>query len=73
MGEKRLKWANVPSGHHNPLSYAVSARDQSVVQMVEDAVRHGHVMLAYQAVVPAGLKVPAQEELSPNGTCSVPQ
>lgn len=25
------------------------------------------------AVVPAGLKVPAQEELSPNGTCSVPQ
>ena len=56
MGEKRLKWANIPSGHHNPLSYAVSARDQSVVQMVEDAVRHGHVMLAYQAVVPAGLQ-----------------
>lgn len=54
MGEKRLKWATVPTGHHNPLSYAMSARDQSVIQMVEEAVRHGQMMLAYQAVVPSG-------------------
>ncbi len=54
MGEKILKWANVPSGHQSPLAYAVSSRDQSVIQMVDEAVRHNNVLLAYQAVVPAG-------------------
>ncbi|MFN3209974.1 MAG: EAL domain-containing protein [Roseovarius sp.] len=54
MGDNILKWANIPSEHRNPLSYAVSTRDQSVIRMVEEAVRHKHVMLAYQAVVPAG-------------------
>lgn len=54
MGRKGMKWANVPAGQHNPLAYAVTARDQSVLQMVDDAVRHKNVMLAYQAVVPSG-------------------
>ncbi|SLN22098.1 hypothetical protein PEL8287_00957 [Roseovarius litorisediminis] len=55
MGRLRKgKWADVPAGHDNPLSYAAVSRDRSVIQMVEDAVRHKQVMLAYQAVVPAG-------------------
>lgn len=54
MGKKIVTWANIPSGHDNPLAYAVSARDHSVIRMVEEAVRHKQVMLAYQAVVPAG-------------------
>ncbi|QIE46879.1 EAL domain-containing protein [Pseudohalocynthiibacter aestuariivivens] len=47
-------WADVPVGHHDPLSYAVTKRDQSVISMVQQAVRHKQVMLAYQPVVPAG-------------------
>lgn len=54
MTRKRAKWANIPSGHYDPLSYAVTARDQSVLSMVEDAVRHKHVTLAFQSIVPSG-------------------
>ncbi len=46
-------WANIQAGYDNPLSYAVTARDRSVVDMVKQAVKHKQVMLAYQAVVPA--------------------
>ena len=46
-------WADIPAGHDNPLSYAVTARDRSIVEMVNQAVKHKQVMLAYQAVVPA--------------------
>lgn len=52
--DSRLIKADIPAGHHDPLSYAVTSRDESVVQMVQQAVRHNQVMLAYQAVVPAG-------------------
>ncbi len=52
MGQKH-KWADIPAGFDTPLSYAVSARDRSVVDMVNQAVRHKQVLLAYQAVVPA--------------------
>lgn len=52
--DRRRKWADVPQGHQDPLSYAVSARDKSIISMVEDAVRHKQVLLAYQPVVPAG-------------------
>ncbi|WP_113912491.1 EAL domain-containing protein [Roseovarius dicentrarchi] len=51
---RKAKWADVPAGHQDPLSFAISARDQSTIAMVEDAVRHKQVMLAYQPVVPAG-------------------
>ena len=46
-------WADIPAGHDNPLAYAVSARDRSVIDMVNQAVKHKQVMLAYQAVVPS--------------------
>lgn len=45
--------ADIPPGHEDPLSYAVNARDRSVMQMVEEAVRRKRVMLAYQPVVQA--------------------
>jgi EAL domain-containing protein (putative c-di-GMP-specific phosphodiesterase class I) len=54
MGQKQKKWADVEAGQHNPLAYAVTARDRSVIEMVDHAVRHKEVLLAYQAVVPAG-------------------
>ncbi len=54
MGVKaRAKWGDVPPGQQDPLSYAVSARDRSVIEMVDAAVRHKQVMLAFQPVVPA--------------------
>lgn len=43
--------ADIPAGHHDPLSYAVSTRDQAVLKVVERAIRHKEVMLAYQSVV----------------------
>ncbi|MEL6412093.1 MAG: EAL domain-containing protein [Pseudomonadota bacterium] len=54
MGKERFNWADVPAGHHNPLAYAVTARDQAIVDMVVSAVRDKQVMLAYQAIVPVG-------------------
>lgn len=53
MGQKR-KWADIPAGHDNPIAYAVSSRDRTVLDMVRQAVLHKQVLLAYQAVVPAG-------------------
>ena len=50
----KRKWADVPADHINPLSYAVSARDRSVISMVDQAVRHKQVVLAFQPVVAAG-------------------
>ena len=49
---KRIK-ADIPAGHQDPLSYAVTSRDRSTLDMVNQAVRHKQVMLAYQAVVPS--------------------
>ncbi|MDF1668505.1 MAG: EAL domain-containing protein [Roseovarius sp.] len=54
MRKSKLIKADIPAGQQDPLSYAVSARDRSTIQMVEQAVRHKQVLLAYQAVVPAG-------------------
>ena len=52
--DSRLIKADIPADHHDPLSYAISARDKSTIEMVNAAVKHKQVMLAYQAVVPAG-------------------
>lgn len=41
------------AGHQDPLSYAITSRDKSTLQMVEAALRHKQVMLAFQPVVPA--------------------
>jgi EAL domain-containing protein (putative c-di-GMP-specific phosphodiesterase class I) len=54
MGRKIRKWADVPAGQENPLAHALASRDKSIVSMVDEAVRHNQVMLAYQAIVPAG-------------------
>jgi len=54
MGRDLGKWADIPAGHDNPLNFAISSRDRSVVQMVDEAVRDNRAMLAYQAIVPAG-------------------
>ncbi|WP_372609710.1 EAL domain-containing protein [Aquicoccus sp.] len=51
--ETRKKLADIPPGHEDPLSYAVTARDRSVMQMVKEAVQRKRVMLAYQPVVQA--------------------
>lgn len=51
---RRDKWADVPAGQDSPLNHAVSARDRSVIDMVEAAVQHKQVLLAFQPVVTAG-------------------
>ncbi|PIE12924.1 MAG: diguanylate phosphodiesterase [Rhodobacterales bacterium] len=51
--KERAKLKDIPVSHHDPLSYAVEARDRSVIQMVNDALRHRHVRLAFQPVVTA--------------------
>lgn len=50
---RKGKWAGVQRGHQDPLNYAVTERNKSVLQMVQDAVRHKNVMLAYQPIVQA--------------------
>lgn len=52
--QRKGNWADIPAGHQDPLSYAITARDRSTITMVEDAVRHGQIMLAFQPVVPVG-------------------
>lgn len=54
MARNPRKWADVPAGHDSPLNYAITKRDSDIVQMVDEAVRSNRVMLAYQAVMPAG-------------------
>ncbi|MBE0452811.1 EAL domain-containing protein [Roseovarius autotrophicus] len=51
---RKDKWADIPTGQDSPLNYAISARDRSVIDMVEAAVRHKQVMLAFQPIVTAG-------------------
>ena len=53
MARTMADWADVPAGQDSPLNYAVSERDRGTIQMVEDALDQGRVMLAYQAVVPS--------------------
>ncbi|WP_407494718.1 EAL domain-containing protein [Pseudooceanicola sp. MF1-13] len=44
---------DIPSEQLDPLSYAVACRDRGTVGMVQAALKHGHVALAYQPVVQA--------------------
>ncbi|MFW8595611.1 EAL domain-containing protein [Cribrihabitans neustonicus] len=50
---KHLQAADLPEGADNPLSAAVTTRDRSTLDMVEEAVRHGQTVLAYQPVMQA--------------------
>ena len=54
MGQDPTFWADIPAGHDNPLNFAVTSRDRTVIEMVTDAVQNDRAMLAYQAIVPAG-------------------
>lgn len=45
------KWADIQRGHHNPLAFAVTSRDSGTLSMVEDAIRHKQVRLAFQSVM----------------------
>lgn len=55
MAQKHLHdLADIPEDAHDPLSHAAAARDRSVISMVQQALRHKQVKLAYQAVVPSG-------------------
>ena len=48
MGRKnKVKWVDIPADQLNPLAYAVATRDKSVIDMVENAVHHKQVMLAF--------------------------
>ncbi|UZD90174.1 EAL domain-containing protein [Cognatishimia activa] len=38
---------------NNPLDWAIDSRDQSVMKMVDEAIQHKEVMLAYQPIVHA--------------------
>lgn len=53
MGHEREP-ADIPAGQDSPLAYAITSRDRSVITMVQQAAEHEQVMLAFQAVVPAG-------------------
>lgn len=50
---RKRKMANLPEGGDSPLNAAVAKRDQSVLDMVAQAVRHNQTMLAYQPVMQA--------------------
>jgi len=49
---RKRKFADVPEGEDTALNYAIMQRDRSVLDMVEQAVAHKQLVLAYQAVVP---------------------
>jgi EAL domain-containing protein (putative c-di-GMP-specific phosphodiesterase class I) len=45
---------DISSDQLDPLSYAIATRDRGTIKMVEDALEHRNVALAYQPVIPAG-------------------
>ncbi|WP_240310336.1 EAL domain-containing protein [Pseudosulfitobacter sp. DSM 107133] len=51
---KKRRIADIPPGAENPLTFAVSRRDGSVMDMVADAIRHKQTLLAFQPVVLSG-------------------
>lgn len=51
-GNRRLE--DITTDQRDPLSFAVAARDARVEDMVDAALRHRHVALAFQPIVPAG-------------------
>ena len=53
MARTLADWADIPPGQDNPLNHAVASRDRGTIAMVDDALKEGRVMLAYQPVVPS--------------------
>ncbi len=52
-GPGKKMMADIVPGGDNPLNYAVTQRDQQVIEMVTAAIRHRQVLLAYQPVMQA--------------------
>lgn len=50
---QRKHRADLPAGSESPLDVAVNDRDQSILNTVRRAVKHGQMMLAYQPVMQA--------------------
>ncbi len=48
---KKKRLADIPPGAENPLQFALSQRDRNIVDMVEEAIRHKQVLLAFQPVM----------------------
>lgn len=51
MNLKKRRIADVPPGFENPLSFALSSRDEGILDMVALAIRHKQTLLAFQPVV----------------------
>ncbi|MEP2642364.1 EAL domain-containing protein [Roseobacter sp.] len=52
-GTRRQRLADVPPGAENPLQFALSQRDKSTISLVEQAIKHKQVLLAFQPVMQA--------------------
>lgn len=50
---RKRKFADLSEGEDTALNYAILQRDRSILTMVEQAVAHKQMVLAYQSVVPA--------------------
>lgn len=50
---RKRKFADLSEGEDTALNYAILQRDRSILNMVEQAVAHKQMVLAYQAVVPS--------------------
>lgn len=48
---RNRRLADLPPGTESPLNAAIVQRDQGTLKMVQDAIAHNHLMLAYQPVV----------------------
>ncbi len=53
MGQLKRKFADIPPGADNPLSFAVGRRDRSTLHMVQEAIAHKQTLLAFQPVMRA--------------------
>ncbi|MGJ5618263.1 EAL domain-containing protein [Sulfitobacter sp. MF3-043] len=54
VSQFKRRLADIAPGSENPLSYAVSQRDKSTLEMVKDAIEYKQTLLAYQPVMRAG-------------------
>ena len=50
---RKSRMADIPPGADSPLASAIEQRDRSTLDIVTEAVRHRHAMLAYQPVFKA--------------------
>ncbi len=55
LGPKKRRMADMDPSSVNPLAFAVSHRDASTMQMVEAAIKHKQVLLAFQPVARADM------------------